>query len=52
VPFQYDRWAALGCRVVYADMPYLRRMESDADFGDKPYHGMDGPIDRAGAPRR
>ena len=25
-------------------LPYLRRMESDANFGDRPYHGADGPM--------
>src|SRR5918995_7434545 len=40
VPDDYDRWSASGCPGwSYADMlPYLRRMESDADFGDRPYH--------------
>jgi 5-(hydroxymethyl)furfural/furfural oxidase len=38
VPDDYDRWAAFGCPGwSYADMlPYLQRMESDADFGDRP----------------
>jgi 5-(hydroxymethyl)furfural/furfural oxidase len=42
----YDRWAAAGCRGWSYDevLPYLRRMEADADFGDRPYHGSDGPI--------
>jgi 5-(hydroxymethyl)furfural/furfural oxidase len=53
IPDDYDRWAALGCPGwSYADMlPYLRRMESDADFGVKPYHGMDGPIPIERVPR-
>ena len=32
-------------------LPYLRRMESDADFGDRPYHGADGPIPVQRLPR-
>jgi 5-(hydroxymethyl)furfural/furfural oxidase len=53
VPDDYDRWAAFGCPGwSYADMlPYLRRMESDADFGDRPYHGSDGPIPVQRLPR-
>ena len=46
MPDDYDRWAAGGCPGwSYEDMlPYLRRMESDANFGRQPYHGADGPI--------
>ena len=53
VPDDYDRWAAAGCPGwSYADMlPYLRRMESDADFGDRPYHGADGPLPVQRLPR-
>jgi 5-(hydroxymethyl)furfural/furfural oxidase len=53
IPDDYDRWAALGCPGwSYAEMlPYLRRMESDADFGDRPYHGSDGPIPVQRLPR-
>jgi choline dehydrogenase-like flavoprotein len=53
VPDDYDRWGAFGCPGwSYADMlPYLRRMESDADFGDRPYHGADGPIPVQRLPR-
>ena len=45
-PDDYDRWAAAGCTGwSYQDMlPYLRRMEADADFGDRTYHGGDGPM--------
>lgn len=32
-------------------LPYLRRMENDADFGDRPYHGADGPIPVQRLPR-
>jgi 5-(hydroxymethyl)furfural/furfural oxidase len=53
VPDDYDRWAAFGCPGwSYADMqPYLRRTESDADFGHRPYHGADGPIPVQRLPR-
>jgi 5-(hydroxymethyl)furfural/furfural oxidase len=53
VPDDYDRWAAFGCPGwSYADMlPYLCRMESDADFGDRPHHGADGPIPVQRLPR-
>jgi choline dehydrogenase/5-(hydroxymethyl)furfural/furfural oxidase len=53
LPDDYDRWAASGCPGwSYADMvPYLRRMESDADFGDRPYHGSNGPIPVQRLPR-
>ncbi len=46
MPDDYDRWAAGGCPGwSYVDMlPYLRRMEDDLDFGDRPYHGDAGPI--------
>ena len=53
LPDDYDRWASFGCPGwSYSDMlPYLRRMESDADFGDRPYHGSDGPIPVQRLPR-
>jgi 5-(hydroxymethyl)furfural/furfural oxidase len=53
VPDDYDRWAASGCPGwSYTDMlPYLRLMESDADFGALPYHGADGPIPVQRLPR-
>jgi 5-(hydroxymethyl)furfural/furfural oxidase len=53
VPDDYNSWAAAGCPGwSYADMlPCLRRMESDADFGDRPYHGTDGPIPVQRLPR-
>jgi choline dehydrogenase len=45
-PQDYDRWAELGARGWDWDscLPYFKRMESDADFGDQPYHGDAGPI--------
>jgi 5-(hydroxymethyl)furfural/furfural oxidase len=46
MPGDYDRWAAFGCPGWSYDdvLPYIRRMESDANFGDRPYHGTDGPL--------
>jgi choline dehydrogenase-like flavoprotein len=46
MPDDYDRWASAGCTGwSYADMlPYLRRLENDANFGEEPYHGADGPM--------
>jgi choline dehydrogenase-like flavoprotein len=42
----YKRWAAEGCPGwAFEDiLPYRRRMESDLNFGDRPYHGSDGPM--------
>ena len=42
----YDRWAADGCPGwSFEDiLPYRRRLESDLNFGDRPYHGAAGPI--------
>jgi choline dehydrogenase len=41
-PQDYDGWGAgwswQEC------LPYFRRLEDDADFGDEPYHGRGGPI--------
>ncbi|QUQ64181.1 GMC family oxidoreductase [Kutzneria sp. CA-103260] len=52
-PDDYDRWAAAGCDGwSYQDMlPYLRRMEADADFGNQTYHGSDGPMPVERLPR-
>src|SRR5215211_4532031 len=46
LPDDYERWAAFGCPGWAYDnmLPVLRRMESDADFGDRSYHGAHGPI--------
>lgn len=46
VPDDFDRWQAAGCEGwCYADcLPYFNRLETDLDFGDRPYHGADGPI--------
>jgi choline dehydrogenase/5-(hydroxymethyl)furfural/furfural oxidase len=42
----YERWASFGCPGWSFEeiLPYRRRMESDLNFGDAPYHGSDGPI--------
>ena len=42
----YEHWAAEGCSGwTFEDiLPYRRRMESDLNFGDRPYHGSDGPM--------
>lgn len=43
MPEDYDRWEIPGWSS--ADLlPAIRRMESDLDFGDAPYHGDSGPI--------
>ncbi len=53
MPDDYDRWAAAGCPGwSHEDMrPYLRRMESDLNFGTAPYHGADGPMPVLRLPR-
>ncbi|MFN2464749.1 MAG: GMC family oxidoreductase [Candidatus Dormibacteria bacterium] len=45
-PDDYDRWAARGAQGWEWErcLPYFRRLETDADFGDRPYHGDGGPI--------
>jgi choline dehydrogenase len=42
----FDRWAELGNPGwAFADvLPAFRRLEADAEFGDRPWHGADGPI--------
>jgi len=44
--FDLDRWASLGCSGWSYDelLPVLRRIETDADFGDDPIHGSAGPL--------
>ncbi|MGY1806609.1 mycofactocin system GMC family oxidoreductase MftG [Blastococcus sp. SYSU D00669] len=41
-----DGWAAAGNELWSADavLPAFRRLEADADFGDRPGHGADGPV--------
>jgi choline dehydrogenase len=45
-PADYDEWAALGNAGWSFDdvLPYFRRLEADADFGDAPWHGDSGPM--------
>ena len=42
----FDEWAALGNPGWgFEDvLPYFRRLEADADFGDQPWHGDSGPL--------
>ncbi len=42
----FDAWAANGnAGWGFADvLPAFRRLETDADFGDRPWHGDDGPM--------
>ncbi len=55
-PADFDAWAARGNPGwSFAEvLPTFRRVEADADFGDKPWHGMAGPmaINRYGMRRR
>ena len=46
VPDDFERWQAAGCAGWgWKDcLPFFRRLESDLDFGEEPYHGADGPI--------
>ena len=46
VPDDLERWAALGCTGWgwEAMLPYFRKLETDLNFGDAPYHGDRGPI--------
>lgn len=42
----YDDWAAQGC-IGWSSaevLPYLIKLETDLDFGDRPYHGDSGPL--------
>jgi choline dehydrogenase len=46
MPDDYDDWAQRGCRGWSWDdvLPFFVRLENDRDFGDRPYHGREGPI--------
>ena len=46
VPEDYDEWAALGNPDWAWDkvLPYFKRLETDLDYPDAPYHGSDGPL--------
>jgi choline dehydrogenase len=45
-PFDFDRWESFGNPGWgWADvLPYHCRFENDLDFGDRDYHGSEGPI--------
>ena len=45
-PADYDEWEALGNHGWSFDdvLPYFVKLESDGDFGDRPWHGDRGPI--------
>jgi choline dehydrogenase len=45
-PADYDEWAALGNAGWRFDdvLPYFVRLETDTDFGDRPWHGDRGPM--------
>ena len=45
-PADFDAWAALGNAGWSFDdvLPYFRKLEADADFGNEPWHGDSGPI--------
>ncbi|HEX5478543.1 MAG TPA: GMC family oxidoreductase N-terminal domain-containing protein [Dehalococcoidia bacterium] len=45
-PTDYDEWASLGNPLWSWQkvLPAFIRLETDLDFGDKPYHGDSGPI--------
>ena len=45
-PADYDGWVALGNRGWGFDdvLPTFTRLETDADFGDRPWHGDQGPM--------
>jgi 5-(hydroxymethyl)furfural/furfural oxidase len=46
VPDDLDRWEQLGCAGWGWDamLPYFRKLETDKNFPDAPYHGDRGPI--------
>ncbi len=46
MPADYDEWAALGnAGWGWGDvLPYFKKLEADADFGDSELHGAGGPV--------
>jgi len=46
IPDDYDDWESWGCTGWgWQDvLPFFNKLESDVDFGAKPYHGADGPL--------
>ena len=51
-PADFDEWAALGDPGWASDelLPYFMRLESDAEFGDEPWHGTAGRSRSRGTP--
>ena len=45
-PADYDEWAAMGLPSWSWEkvLPYFIRLEHDLDWGDRPWHGTDGPL--------
>jgi choline dehydrogenase len=45
-PADFDEWVALGNPGWGWDdvLPWFRRLERDREFGDRPWHGSDGPM--------
>lgn len=50
MPEDYDRWDLSGWSSTDL-LPAIRRMETDLDFGEAPYHGNSGPIPVYRAPQ-
>ncbi|WP_342364231.1 GMC family oxidoreductase [Terrarubrum flagellatum] len=46
IPDDFARWVAAGCAGWgWSDvLPYFNKLETDENFGDRPYHGKEGPI--------
>jgi 5-(hydroxymethyl)furfural/furfural oxidase len=46
IPDDFEDWASLGAKGWGWNecLPYFRKLETDVNFGDAPYHGKDGPI--------
>ena len=46
IPEDFDDWAAAGCIGWSAEeiLPAFIKLENDLEFGNWPWHGMDGPI--------
>jgi 5-(hydroxymethyl)furfural/furfural oxidase len=53
VPDDYDAWARAGCAGWSGAevLPIFVALESDVDYGSRPYHGIDGPLPICRAPR-
>lgn len=46
IPEDFADWASMGATGWdwEACLPYFRKLETDMDFGNAPYHGKDGPL--------